>query len=141
MHAAPSEAMMASRPFVVSPRQVFRVYGYGPHEGMAGACIVVNLQFHLVSRETVFLRIVVGNRALATDVRPTQSKREGEWDLRAVIPDFDALAMDGLSSSPTVPVTVQALNASNSTIDSLTFGKFTYCFHCKSQTLPRPRLL
>lgn len=117
---------MQTRPFVSSPRQMFRVYGYGPQEGTAGTCLVVQLQFHPVSQETTFLRIVVGNRALATDVHPTPGKCEGEWDLRAVVPELEALSSNGAAAAATVPVTVQALNASNCTIDSLTFGSFTY---------------
>ena len=119
---------MHSRPYVSSPCQVFRVYGYGPQEGAPGVCIAVNLQFHLVSSETTFLRIVVGNRALATDVQPVPGKREGEWNLRAVIPEPEG-ASTGFPH--TVPVTVQALSGSNDTIDSLTFGRFTYIHRCE----------
>ncbi|KAJ8497163.1 hypothetical protein ONZ51_g692 [Trametes cubensis] len=123
---------------ILSPGQMFRVYGYSPTEGPAGSSIVVNVHFNLVSTETTFLRIVVGHRALSTTVRQSQDRRYGEWELEAVIPDFEA-ALPGTSSpSATVPLTVQALNGSNETLDSVTFGKFTYS---NRRVAPSPLLL
>lgn len=104
---------------------MFRVYSYTPRDGPAGSAIVVTVQFTFMSTETTFLRIVVGNRALSTSVRASASKREGEWDLQATIPELDIAATSAFPPS-TVPLTVQALNGSNITLDSLTFGKFTY---------------
>ncbi|KAI0644645.1 hypothetical protein C8Q79DRAFT_1001917 [Trametes meyenii] len=111
---------------------MFRVYGYSPSEGPAGVSIVVNVHFNLVSAETTFLRIVVGHRALSTTVRQAQDRRLGEWELEAVVPELEsALSAPGggapaTAASATVPLTVQALNSSNATLDSVTFGKFTY---------------
>ncbi|KAI0823622.1 hypothetical protein BC628DRAFT_1411405 [Trametes gibbosa] len=105
---------------------MFRVYGYGPSEGPGGVSIVVNVHFNLVSTQTTFLRIVVGHRALSTTVRQSQDRRFGEWELEAVIPELDTASAGSSSPSPAVPLTVQALNASNETLDSITFGKFTY---------------
>lgn len=119
------------RPCVTSPHDMFRVFGYTPHEGAAGISIVVNVQFTFMSDETTFLRIVVGNRALSTAVRASASKRECEWDLQATVPDFETATSTGFPSS-TVPLTVQALNNANVTLDSLTFGKFTYTRQCMS---------
>ncbi|KAI0745120.1 hypothetical protein C8Q76DRAFT_851946 [Earliella scabrosa] len=125
------------RPFVASPNDMFRVYSYTPRDGSAGSAIVVTVQFTFMSTETTFLRIVVGNRALSTSVRASASKREGEWDLQATIPELDIAATSAFPPS-TVPLTVQALNGSNITLDSLTFGKFTYT---GSRATPSPLLL
>ncbi|KAI0743444.1 hypothetical protein C8Q80DRAFT_1272145 [Daedaleopsis nitida] len=118
-------AVSKARPFIASPNAMFRVYSYTPQEGAAGTTIVVTVQFSFLSTETTFLRVVVGNRALSTAVRPSTTKREGEWDLEAVIPDFAAAASSPFPSS-TVSLTVQALDSFNTTLDSVTFGKFTY---------------
>ncbi len=117
-----------SRPYIASPGDLFRVYGYTPHEGGAGTSITVTVRFIFESTETTFLRIVVGNRALSTAVSASSTGCLGEWDLEATAPDFEAAtAGSPYSSESTVPLTVQALNSSNTTIDSVTFGKFTYC--------------
>ncbi|KAH9858639.1 hypothetical protein C2E23DRAFT_864511 [Lenzites betulinus] len=116
---------------------MFRVYGYGPSEGPAGVSIIVNVHFNLVSTQTTFLRIVVGNRALSTTVRQSQDRRFGEWELETVIPDLDTAA-PGSSASASVPLTVQALNGSNETLDSVTFGKFTYS---NRRSAPSPLVL
>lgn len=114
-----------SRPYIASPGDMFRVYGYTPNEGTAGTSIIVTVRFLFESIDTTFLRIVVGNRALSTAVSASASGRLGEWDLKATAPDFEAAAA-GSSFSSTVPLTVQALNSANTTLDSVTFGKFTY---------------
>lgn len=114
---------------------MFRVYGYGPSEGPGGVSIVVNVHFNLVSTQTTFLRIVVGHRALSTTVRQSQDRRFGEWELEAVIPELDTASAGSSSPSPAVPLTVQALNASNETLDSITFGKFTYS-HRRTYSAP-----
>ncbi|RPD78382.1 hypothetical protein L226DRAFT_568032 [Lentinus tigrinus ALCF2SS1-7] len=114
-----------SRPYIASPGDMFRVYGYTPREGAAGSSIIVTVRFIFESTETTFLRIVVGNRALSTAVSASATGRLGEWDLEATAPDFEAAAA-GSSFSSTVPLTVQALNSSNATLDSVTFGRFTY---------------
>ncbi|KAI8969582.1 hypothetical protein BD414DRAFT_503094 [Trametes punicea] len=126
MSASYAGALLRGRECVMSPGQMFRVYGYSPCEGPAGASIVVNVHFNLISTETTFLRIVVGQRALSTTVRQSQDRRYGEWELEAVIPDLEAASPGTSMPSATVPLTVQALNGSNDTLDSVTFGKFTY---------------
>ncbi|KAI0717220.1 hypothetical protein C8T65DRAFT_707297 [Cerioporus squamosus] len=125
-----------SRPYIASPGNMFRVYGYTPQEGAAGTPIVVTVRFIFESTETTFLRIVVGNRALSTAVSASATGRLGEWDLKATAPDFEAATAGPLCSS-TVPLTVQALDASNATLDSVTFGKFTYCTRASSVLLKR----
>ena len=105
---------------------MFRIFGYSPQEGSAGTSIVVNVHFSLLRSETTFLRIVVGNRALSTVVKPASSEQENEWELEAVVPELEPASTDASGLSSTVPITVQALNRSNVTLDSLTFGKFTY---------------
>ncbi|TFK86991.1 hypothetical protein K466DRAFT_646110 [Polyporus arcularius HHB13444] len=127
-----------SRPYIASPGDLFRVYGYTPHEGGAGTSITVTVRFIFESTETTFLRIVVGNRALSTAVSASSTGCLGEWDLEATAPDFEAAtAGSPYSSESTVPLTVQALNSSNTTIDSVTFGKFTYCTRASPLLLKR----
>ncbi|KAI9066627.1 hypothetical protein FKP32DRAFT_363816 [Trametes sanguinea] len=138
MSASYDAAPLRARGCIVSPGQMFRVYGYSPCEGPAGASIVVNVHFNLVSVETTFLRIVVGQRALSTTVRQSQDRRYGEWELEAVIPELDAASPGLPPPSATVPLTVQALNSSNETLDSVTFGKFTYS---QRRVAPSPLLL
>lgn len=128
-------APLRTRGCILSPGQMFRVYGYSPSEGPAGARIVVNVHFNLLSSETTFLRVVVGNRALSTTVRQSQDRRFGEWELEAVIPEFETALLGASSPSTAVPLTVQALNGTNETLDSVTFGKFTYSDHRKCHSL------
>ncbi|EJF57733.1 hypothetical protein DICSQDRAFT_140019 [Dichomitus squalens LYAD-421 SS1] len=135
--ASSSTPLSTSRPSVTSPGRMFRIFGFSPQEGSAGTSIVVNVHFSLLRSETTFLRIVVGNRALSTVVRPAQSEQENEWELEAIVPDLTPASTDASASSSTVPVTVQALNRSNVTLDSLTFGRFTYT----RRAVPSPLLL
>ncbi|EIW63134.1 uncharacterized protein TRAVEDRAFT_17589 [Trametes versicolor FP-101664 SS1] len=108
---------------------MFRVYSYTPSEGPAGSSIIVNVHFNLPSADTTFLRIVVGHRALSTTVRQAQDRRFGEWELEAMIPELETASLGPSSPSTVVPLTVQALNGTNETLDSVTFGKFTYSHH------------
>ncbi|OBZ66597.1 hypothetical protein A0H81_13482 [Grifola frondosa] len=73
LHAMNATARSVSG--IVSPRGMLRVYTYDPMEGPAGISITVTLSFHLTTMETTYLRLVVGNKALTTKVRPLAADR------------------------------------------------------------------
>ncbi|KAH9940526.1 uncharacterized protein BXZ73DRAFT_88763 [Epithele typhae] len=100
---------------ITSPRQLLRVYGYNISDAPAGTYVVVRLHFNFVTTENTFLRIVVGGRALTTDVHGSPSNLPGEWDLRAIVPELGSA----------YPAAHQASTA-NCIIDSLVFGKYTF---------------
>jgi hypothetical protein len=112
-----------SPPSVVasSPTGMIQVLGYTPTEGERGVPITVHINFHQESLEAVYIRLVVGHKAVATKVREL-SNAIGGWQLEAFAPPFDKQQ----SASAKVLVTVQALNEKNSILDSVTFGEFSY---------------
>ncbi|KAI0915658.1 hypothetical protein AcW1_003798 [Taiwanofungus camphoratus] len=105
----------------VSPRGMFRVFGYHPSEGPPGTNIAVSLNFTLKANETIFLRLVLGHKALTTGVHQLSDRRYGTWELQATVP-----LEPRESGAATVALAVQALNSQNEILDSVTFGRFTY---------------
>lgn len=116
-HDAPLPATSADIP--LSQGGIIRVLSYTPHEGEGGVPISVRIHFHSESSAPIYIRLVVGNKAVATSVRELEDAEEGRWQLDAAAPALDSLCKK-------VPLTVQALNADESILDSLTFGEFQY---------------
>lgn len=104
---------------VVSPRGMFRVYGYYPSEGPVGSCITVSLNFQARTSQTIFLRVLVGQQALSTIVQQFSQHKPGAWELQTTAPQLNG-------SGATVPLSVQALNGCDEVLDAVTFGQFTY---------------
>jgi hypothetical protein len=101
---------------------MIQVLGYTPIEGEPGVPITVHINFHQESLEAVYVRLVVGHKAVATKVRELSNAACGKWQLEALAPLFDRQQ----SASAKVLVAVQALNEENSILDSVTFGEFSY---------------
>ena len=98
---------------------MFRVYGYYPSEGVVGSSISVALNFQARTSQTIFLRVLIGARALSTTVQQYSQRKPGAWELQATAPQLEV-------SAGTVPLSVQALNGSEEILDEVTFGQFTY---------------
>ena len=85
-------------------------------------------ELHRVCRDGALIRISVPHplhehyRTDPSHVRPVTPQTLSMFS-RA---ECDQAAAAGSSFSSTVPLTVQALNSANTTLDSVTFGKFTY---------------
>ncbi|KAI0321085.1 hypothetical protein OF83DRAFT_415525 [Amylostereum chailletii] len=102
---------------------MFRVLGYTPHEGDEGVPITVETRFqnHYPDRR-VFLRMVIGTRAVGTDIHRIGDGDAEVWRLEGTIPPFHAQR----SESPIVAISIQAVDGQNNILDSVTFGEFTY---------------
>lgn len=107
---------------VVSPTGIIHVLGYTPTEGERGVPITVRIHFHPDLADAMYVRLVVGHKAVATKVRELPGATYGRWQLDAAAPPFDR----DQSASTKVLISVQALNEDNAILDSVTFGEFSY---------------
>lgn len=119
---APTIPDAAPANVVVSPTGIIHVLGYTPAEGEPGVPITVRIHFHPELADAMYVRLVIGHKAVATKVRELPGAVYGRWELDAVAPPFDR---DQYSSSK-VLISVQALNEENSVLDSVVFGEFSY---------------
>ena len=107
---------------LISSTGLLHVLGYTPAEGEAGAPISVRIHFHPEISDAIYVRIVVGHKAVGTTVREIKDAAYGRWQLDALAPPFESLQ----SPSTKVLVSVQALNDEHAILDAVTFGEFTY---------------
>ncbi|RXW13612.1 hypothetical protein EST38_g12238, partial [Candolleomyces aberdarensis] len=107
---------------IVSPTGIIHVLGYTPAEGEPGVPITVRIHFHPELADAMFVRLVIGHKAVATKVRELPGTVYGCWELDAVAPPFDREQY----SSSKVLISVQALNEENAVLDSVVFGEFSY---------------
>ena len=106
---------------VASSKGIIHVLGYTPTEGERGVPITVRIHFDPGLAEAIYVRLVVGHKAVATKVRELSGATYGRWQLDANIPAFDER-----EPSTKVLISVQALNESDTILDSVTFGEFSY---------------
>ena len=107
---------------VISPAGIIHVLGYTPTEGERGVPITVRIHFRPDLADAMYVRLVVGNKAVPTKVRQLHGLTYGRWQLHAAAPPFDRLQFP----STKVLISVQALNKDNAILDSVTFGEFSY---------------
>lgn len=107
---------------VKSPTGIIHVLAYTPTEGERGVPITVRIHFHPDLADAMYVRLVVGQKAVATKVRELPGVDYGRWQLDASAPAFDR--DQNLSSK--VLISVQALNDDNAILDSVVFGEFSY---------------
>ncbi|KAG6908385.1 hypothetical protein DXG01_004814 [Tephrocybe rancida] len=106
---------------VVSPRGIIHVLGYTPSEGESGTPISVCIHFSPEFSDEIYVRLVIGLKAVATTVREIHDAPYGRWQLDAVAPAYNHKI-----SSPKVLLSVQALDKENTVLDTATFGEFSY---------------
>jgi hypothetical protein len=107
---------------VISPTGIIHVLGYTPTEGERGVPITVRIHFHPDLADAMYVRLVVGNKAVPTRVCQLHGTTYGRWQLHAAAPPFDRLQFP----STKVLISIQALNEDNAILDSVTFGEFSY---------------
>lgn len=115
--ASPSPSCVAA-----SPTGIIHVLGYTPTEGERGVPITVRIHFHPDLADAMYVRLVVGQKAVATKVRELPGVTYGRWQLDASAPSFDR----DQNLSTKVSISVQALNDDNVILDSVVFGEFSY---------------
>ncbi|KAF9222642.1 hypothetical protein BS17DRAFT_174959 [Gyrodon lividus] len=98
------------------------VMTYAPGEGKEGTPILVNFTCKVDMAVGMHIRLVVGRRAVSTQVREMEPLGCGRWQLEGYAPSFSKQK----SSSAMVPLTIQAVNNGNQVLDSVTFGDFSY---------------
>jgi hypothetical protein len=132
----------SSSSVVVSPSGTIHVLGYTPSEGERGVPITVRIHFQPEAADALYVRLVVGHKAVATKVRELPNFSYGRWQLDANIPPNDS------HFSSKLLLSVQALNDKNEVLDSVTFGEFSYwstglpsafCQYMLSIYMPRTR--
>ncbi|KAG1746082.1 hypothetical protein EDB19DRAFT_375062 [Suillus lakei] len=101
---------------------ILRVLGYTPAEGEQNVPVVVNFNCTADLAAGSHIRLVVGRRAVGTKVRELEPAGYGHWQLEAIVPPFSRHN----STSPNLPLTIQALADDKMLLDSVTFGEFTY---------------
>ncbi|KAG8213786.1 hypothetical protein J3R82DRAFT_10498 [Butyriboletus roseoflavus] len=111
------------------------VMSYAPGEGDQGTPISVNFTCKADLALDMNIRLVVGRRAVGTHVHAIDNPRDGRWQLTGHAPSF----LKQASSSPMVPLTIQAVDKENHVVDSVTFGDFVYhhvgsCLACPSSS-------
>ncbi|KAJ7262302.1 hypothetical protein B0H12DRAFT_324225 [Mycena haematopus] len=106
---------------VAGPRMI-QVLDFNPNEGEEGVPITVRIHFHSDSTEPIHVRLVVANKAVSTAVRELEGVEYGRWQLDAAAPALGHLTM----TDNRVLITVQALDAQNTVLDSVPVGEFTY---------------
>ncbi|KAH7888386.1 hypothetical protein F5I97DRAFT_1803429 [Phlebopus sp. FC_14] len=110
---------------------ILSVMSYAPAQGKEGSPIFVNFTCKAdIGAIGVHIRLVVGRRAVSTQVREMAPTGYGRWQLEGSAPSFSKQRFP----SVIVPLTIQAVDRENKILDSVTFGDFTY-----EDTGPRPR--
>ncbi|KAG7090842.1 hypothetical protein E1B28_009924 [Marasmius oreades] len=133
--SSPSHMSSPLCPSTTSPNEMFHVLDYSPHEGEKGVPITVRIHFNQGSSHSIFVRLVVGSKAVATTVRELPNINYGRWQLDATIPSLDPSNL-----SDKVLLTVQALDEHNQLLHSATFGDFSYWLSDRSKTsCPSPK--
>ena len=107
---------------ILSPNGLIHVLAYSPSEGERGVPITVRIHFSPDLADAMYVRLVVGNKALPTKVTELPKVSYGCWQLHAAAPPFDQLQPPNTK----VLMSVQALNEESTILDSVTFGEFTY---------------
>ncbi|KAF9245030.1 hypothetical protein BU15DRAFT_41476 [Melanogaster broomeanus] len=119
-------------PLAHSTVDILWVSSYAPGQGKEGTTILVDFACKADMAVGIYIRLVVGRRAVSTHVREIQP---GRWQLEGCAPSFSKQK----SSSAIVPLTIQAVNTGNQVLDSVTFGDFTYS-HPGENTQPSSNL-
>ncbi|KAG0708321.1 hypothetical protein DFH29DRAFT_870879 [Suillus ampliporus] len=115
-----STALHSSYPRVPSSSVgILHVLGYTPAEGEQNVPILVNFNCTADLAAGSHIRLVVGRRAVGTKVRELEPAGYGHWQLEATVPPFARHN----STSPNLPLTIQALTDDGALLDSVTFGK------------------
>ncbi|KAH8093919.1 hypothetical protein BXZ70DRAFT_909035 [Cristinia sonorae] len=107
----------------LSSRGFFKVTDFLVLAGNAGWPIHASITFNHRTNEVIFLRLVLGQKALTTSVTQQASGTHGEWHLDAVAPHASDVQHSSLIE---IPLTVQALRGSGDVLDSLLIGVFSY---------------
>lgn len=104
------------------PRGLIHVLGYTPGEGRQGNLITANINFVCQVGEKVLVRLIIGRRAIATQVTELPDQTYGRWQLEGIIPHFSVHR----TNTAKVPLAVQALNLQGVPLDHVEFGEYTY---------------
>lgn len=116
---------------------ILHVLGYTPAEGEQNVPVVVNFNCAADLAAGSHIRLVVGRRAVGTKVRELGPPGHGHWQLEANVPLFSRHN----TTSPNLPLTIQALADDKTVLDSVTFGEFTYWESGMNAILSRDSIL
>ncbi|KIJ49706.1 hypothetical protein M422DRAFT_28068 [Sphaerobolus stellatus SS14] len=134
---------------VTSPSGMLVVHSYGPPRAPPGTPLTAQVDFTNLSGANVRLRIVFGDLALPTSVTPNipttervRGQERGDWTLKVAIPQpgqaaaHTAANMGMTDGRLQWPLTLQALDAVGTLLDSVSFGLFSYDNYSMSSQSP-----
>lgn len=98
------------------------VLSYSPAHGIAGTRLRVTFTCKTGIGLDVRIRLVVGSLRVTTNVDESDPPGSGCWLLDASVPSFAKARWH----SPTVPLTIEAVDKDNHVLDWARFGAFTY---------------
>lgn len=98
------------------------VLSYSPAHGIAGTRLRVTFTCKSGIGIDVRIRLVVGSLRVTTNVDESDPPGSGCWLLDASVPSFAKARWH----SPTVPLTIEAVDKDNHVLDWVRFGAFTY---------------
>ena len=87
--STPSESKAVSSPqppVVTSAVGLIHVLGYTPGEGEQGVPITANINFTCNVGSAVRVRLIVGRRAIATQVHELADQMYGKWQVEGTVP-------------------------------------------------------
>lgn len=105
-----------------SPVGLVNIVGYSPSPGHHSDVLTVNLNLMYPVGASVLGRIVVGGRAVATEVIDRGSSSTGRWQLRAAFAAFDS----SLTRMNGMPLAVQIVEEGDRILDTVTFGRIRF---------------
>ncbi|KAI6098961.1 hypothetical protein EDD16DRAFT_1661143 [Pisolithus croceorrhizus] len=98
------------------------VLSYSPAHGIPGTRLRVTFTCKSGIGLDVRIRLVVGSLRVTTNIDESDPPGSGSWMLDASVPSFAKARWH----SPTVPLTIEAVDKDNHVLDWVRFGAFTY---------------
>lgn len=99
-----------------------QVLSYSPAHGNQGTRIQAIFTCKGDIGLDVRIRLVVGTLRVSTNVNESEQTSPDSWKMDASVPAFNRARW----SSPTVPLTIEAIDNDNQVLDWVRFGDFTY---------------
>jgi hypothetical protein len=121
-------------PYAIScnafPRSdMFNVLSYSPQAGQVGSTVTIDILFNNTHWcNDVHIRIVIGDRAIHTEIKSIGGNVPNLWRCTGPVPSLKD------SSVHTVDISIQAVNKCNKILDAITFGRFIYQGHGKHRS-------
>jgi hypothetical protein len=118
-------------PYAIScnafPRpDMFNVLSYSPQTGEKDSAVTIDTLFNNTDwLDDVHIRIVIGRKAIHTEIKSIGGNVSNLWRCTGLVPDLSVHNLED-PSMRTVDISIQAVNKINKILNTVTFGRFTY---------------